>query len=148
MILDSLKNSSLYESMHPLFKRAFDYLKSHDLDSLEPGKIVLDGDKLYISISEYQGKTPEAARLETHEKYIDIQVIISGTETMGWRAANDCKHAIAPYDTVKDISFYSDSPVSFVDVHPGEFTVFFPGDGHAPCIGKGHIKKAVIKVLL
>ncbi|MDD3430454.1 MAG: YhcH/YjgK/YiaL family protein [Bacteroidales bacterium] len=148
MILDSLKNSSLYLGMHPLFKRAFDYLKSHDLDSLEPGKIVLEGEKLYISISEYEGKSPEVARLETHEKYIDIQIIISGTETMGWRAAHDCIQAQAPYNPEKDICFYNDSSLSYVNVHPGEFTVFFPGDGHAPCIGKGPIKKAVVKVLL
>ncbi|MDD2617915.1 MAG: YhcH/YjgK/YiaL family protein [Bacteroidales bacterium] len=148
MILDSLKNSFLYEGMHPSFKRAFDYIKSRDLDALEPGKIVLDGEKLFISIAEYEGKSTEEARLETHEKYIDIQVIISGTETMGWRAAHDCKQPLAPYDPQKDICFYSDSSVSYLDVHPGEFAVFYPGDGHAPCIAKGPIKKAVVKVLL
>ena len=148
MILDSLQNSAEYASIHPLFKRAFDFLKSHDLELLQPGRIELDGDKLFVSIAEYEAKTPEDAKVETHEKYIDIQVIISGTETMGWKAAHDCKQAIAPYDPEKDICFYRDASVSFVDVHPGEFTVFFPQDGHAPCIGKGHIKKAVVKVLI
>ena len=148
MILDSLTNSSIYECMHPLFKRAFSYLKSRDLESLELGKLVLDEKKLYLSTAEYEGKLPEDARLETHEKYIDIQVIIRGVETIGWRPAHDCKQIQSPYDPEKDICFYSDSCTSYVDVHPGEFAIFFPNDGHAPCIGQGNIKKLVVKILL
>jgi len=148
MVLDSLKNANSYISLNPLFIQAFDFIGKNDLSKFEPGKIVLDGDRLYISVMEIEGKTPEAAKLETHNKYIDIQVVIIGEETMGWAALEHCKNEIEPYNPEKDIIYYNDKPTTNITVNPGEFVIFFPEDGHAPAIGKGFIKKAVVKVLV
>ncbi len=148
MIFDNLSNSSVYESLHPLFKKAFDYLKQNDLSNVAPGKIELDGAKLYISVQEPKGKTPEEAKLETHAKYIDIQYLIQGKEAIGWAYAGDCKLEKAPYNPEKDITFFDDKPTCDVELLPGDFCIFFPGDAHAPCIGSGFIKKAVVKVLI
>ena len=38
MILDSLNNTEKIESLHPLFKKAFDYVKSTDYSKMEDGK--------------------------------------------------------------------------------------------------------------
>ena len=38
MILDSLENSKRIECIHPLFKQAFDYVKSTDFSKMEDGK--------------------------------------------------------------------------------------------------------------
>ena len=148
MIFDHLDNSSVYESLHPLFKQAFDYLKSNDLSALAPGKIELDGSRLYISVQEPGGKKPEEAKLETHAKYIDIQFLIKGKETIGWRYAADCKNETAPYNPEKDITFFTDAPTCDVELVPGDFCIFFPGDAHAPCIADQALKKAVVKVLI
>jgi len=148
MILDSLKNSNASLSLHPLFGKAFDYINNNDLLTMEPGKIILEGDQLYISIMDVEGKVPEAAKMEAHKKYIDIQVVIRGIETMGWTAIERCTHEIDPYNPEKDIVFYTDKPTANVTVNPGEFVIFFPEDAHAPCIGKGTIRKAVVKVLV
>ena len=91
MILNSLKDSASVESLHPLFKKAFDYIKATDFSKVPAGKIVLDGDKLYISVAEPTGKTKEAARMETHDKYIDIQMPLTAVETMGWKATKELK---------------------------------------------------------
>lgn len=148
MILDSLKNAASTLALNPLFKQAFDYIQSNDLSKVEPGKIVLDGDKLFISVMEIEGKTPEAAKMESHQKYIDIQVVLSGVETMGWTPIGLCTNAIEPYNGDKDIQFFTDKPSSYLTVHTGDFAVFFPEDGHAPGIGNGPIKKAVVKVMV
>lgn len=148
MILDSLKNTASLSALHPLFAKAFDYILTHDLNSVEPGKIVLDGDKLFISVMEIEGKTPENAKMETHQKYIDIQVVLSGEECMGWTAVENCIHPVEEYNAEKDIQFFTDKPTTYTTVHPGEFAVFFPADGHAPAIGNGPIKKAVVKVMV
>ena len=49
MILDSLNNTKKIECLHPLFKKAFDYLKSTDFSKVEDGKHELDGSRLYVS---------------------------------------------------------------------------------------------------
>jgi len=148
MILASLADSAQYEALHPLFHQAFEYVKQNDLTQAPAGKIVLDGDKLFISVSDITGKTPEAARIETHAKYIDIQLPLTAPETMGFLPAGDCKNSPDGYNETKDITFFTDKPSAYVKVEPGQFVAFFPHDGHAPCIGEGAIRKLVIKVLV
>jgi YhcH/YjgK/YiaL family protein len=148
MILDALKNAASILALNPLFKQAFDFIQNNDLSSMAPGKTIIDGDKLFISVMEIDGKTPEAAKMESHVKYIDIQVVISGVETMGWTAIEHCTDAIEPYNTEKDLQFFFNKPSTYITVNPGEFAIFFPEDGHAPGIGNGPIKKAVVKVLV
>lgn len=147
MILDSLKNAASTLALNPLFKQAFEFIQNNDLSKMEPGKTIIDGDKLFISVMEIEGKTPEAAKMESHVKYIDIQVVISGVETMGWTAIEHCTDAIEPYNAEKDLQFFTNQPSTYLTVNPGEFAIFFPEDGHAPGIGNGPIKKAVVKVL-
>jgi YhcH/YjgK/YiaL family protein len=146
MILDFLENTTRYETVHFRFKQAFDFLKTADLASLPLGKIELDGQNLYANVQEVEGKTPEAARMETHDSYIDIQVPLSATETMGWIARNRLKLETDPYLPEKDIAFYADKTANLIRVQPGEFVVFFPEDGHQPCIGEGKIRKVIVKV--
>jgi YhcH/YjgK/YiaL family protein len=67
---------------------------------------------------------------------------------MGWSPLTATLHETAPYDLNKDIQFFQDKPVSLLTVQPGTFAVFFPWDVHAPGIGEGSIKKAVVKVLV
>lgn len=148
MILDSVNNASAYLTLNSRFRQAFEYIQNNDFSKMEPGKIVLDGDNLYLSICEIEGRKAEVAKVEAHKKYIDIQYIISGNETMGWTSIENCIHEADAYDTQKDIIFYTDKPSTYITVNPGEFVIFFPEDGHAPAIGDGPIKKAIVKVLI
>ena len=115
---------------------------------MEPGKYELDGEKLYITIAEFDGKHAEAAKLEAHKKYIDIQIVLSGQETMGWSSIDNCKNEVDPYNSEKDILFFTEKPSTYVIVNPEEFVIYFPEDGHAPGISNGRIKKAIVKVLV
>jgi biofilm protein TabA len=88
MILDTLKNCTRYEMVHPRFKVAFDFLNSTDLLSLPTGKTELDGADVVVNVVEITGKPIELARMETHNQYIDIQIPLGTTETMGWKSAD------------------------------------------------------------
>ena len=85
MILDSLNNTKKIECLHPLFKKAFDYLKSTDFSKVEDGKHELDGSRLYVSVVSIFGKEKKDAAIETHKKYIDIQMPLLGVEKIGWK---------------------------------------------------------------
>ena len=148
MILDTLENSGLYESIHPRFKQAFDFLRANDLNALPLGKIELDGSNILVNVFEITGKTADTAKLETHNNYIDIQVPVTGAETMGWLAQSGLKNVSEPYKQEKDITFFADKATTFITVNPSEFIVFFPEDGHQPGICDGSLKKIVVKVLV
>ncbi|GHU88053.1 beta-D-galactosidase [Bacteroidia bacterium] len=146
MIIDSLENSALYEQINPHFKQAFDYIKSLDFSKVEPDKVILKDDALIVNINESKLKLSSDAKLEVHNKYIDIQVPLSCEESFGWKRRSECKDITSPFNSEKDIEFYGDIPTTYFTLYPGEFVVFFPEDAHAPCVGEGNIKKIIVKV--
>ena len=146
MILDSLKNSTKYESLHPNFKQAFDYIKTTDFSKQAIGKVELDGKNLFVIFAEGTGKTIAEARMETHNKYIDIQLPYTSAETMGYIPTVDLKNPTAPYDAEKDITFFTDKATALIPVVPGQFAIFFPEDGHQPGMGDGPFRKIIVKV--
>ena len=48
--------------------------------------------------------------------------------------------------TEKDIQFFDDVPQTYYTLCPGQFTVLFPEDGHAPMVGEGIVRKIIFKV--
>jgi biofilm protein TabA len=148
MILDSLENAGLYESIHPRFKQAFDFLRSNDLVALPLGKVELDGKNIFVNVVDAEGRTTETARMETHNNYIDIQIPLEGVETMGWIAGKNLKTITDSYNSDKDVSFFADEASNFIAVRPMEFAIFFPTDGHQPQIFDGVAKKLIVKVLV
>ena len=61
MILDSLNNTEKVECLHPLFKKAFDYVKATDFSKMEDGKYELDGSRLFVSVSEPNNEEKDIA---------------------------------------------------------------------------------------
>lgn len=146
MIIDSIENLHKYTQVHPLFAKVAQFIQSNNLEKLEKGKIQLQGDDLYANVTTAKGKKACDARLEAHEEYIDIQVPLSITETIGYTPTACCKEIDTPYDKTDDILFYKDKPESYMNVHPGMFIIFFPQDAHAPCIADEDINKIIFKV--
>jgi len=147
MIIDSLANAERYSSIHPLFAQAFEYIKSIDLKNAEIGKTDLS-EGLKIIVAEKEGMTKEEsiAKFECHNQNIDIQLCISGKETMGWRSRHSCKSPRGEYNSEKDVLFYEDAPDMFFELTDNQFAIFFPEDVHAPMIGQEVIKKLIVKV--
>lgn len=146
MIIDSLANADRYFSVHPSFAKAFEYLRAQDLNALEPGKYVIEEGVLNLAVSAKDGVTADAAKFEAHDKFIDIQFVISGSEQMGWSDRSLCTSPTAEYNPEKDVIFFNDKPQMYFGLNAGQFVIFFPEDAHAPMIGEGLIKKLVVKV--
>lgn len=146
MIIASLSDSFRYESLNPLFKRAFDFVREADLDSLDPGPHVLEEDALIVMVNEPVMKKPEKARMEVHDRFIDIHVPLSREEGFTWKNRADLETPSEPFHVEKDAQHYDDAADASFVVKPGQFAVFFPEDAHAGCIGEGTIRKLVIKI--
>ena len=146
MVVDTLENLEKYTSLNPLFVQAIDFIRSHDLHTMEMGKTELQGKNLVVNIALTTPKTKEQAKLETHNKFIDIQIPLSATESMGYTPAKYCIPADVPYNEDDDITFFEGAAEAYIPVKPGMFTIFFPEDGHAPGISSEGVKKVIIKV--
>ncbi len=148
MIVDTLANADKYFSVHPLFAKAFEYINNTDLANTTDGRYEIDGPNLKAIFSNKNGMeaAESIAKFECHNKHIDIQLCINGTEQLGWKPREKCKVKNGGYNEEKDVQFYSDAPDMYFYLTDGQFAIFFPGDVHAPMIGKGPIKKLVVKV--
>ncbi len=146
MILDVLENARCYQDLHKGFSKAMAFLVRPDLKELPVGEYAIDGDRVYAMVSREPGRQKEEALLETHEQYIDIQLILAGTDEMGWKAKSLCKQPAGEYDQNDDIQFFGDQPDAWIATKPGSFVIFFPDDAHMPLISAGQLHKVVVKV--
>jgi biofilm protein TabA len=147
MIIDTLNNAAKYASLHPLFAKAFDFIKQNEVSTLEDGVIQIE-EGLKVIVATANGKTRETslAKFECHDKNIDIQVCVKGLETIAWKPREKCQLPNGYYNPEKDVRFFSDTPDMDFQLTDHQFVIFYPEDVHAPMIGEGEIKKLVFKV--
>jgi YhcH/YjgK/YiaL family protein len=148
MIIDVLENAGNYSSANPRISKAFEYLRSTDLDNLPVGKHAIKGDEIFAIVQEYRTIDTANEEMETHKKYIDVQYMIRGEELVGHSFLKDQARS-KEYDEEQDFMLFPDTPSFFTKMAVGTFMIFFPTDMHMPCI-KVHeaemVKKVVIKV--
>lgn len=146
MVVDTLDKLSFYAGLNPLFEDVIQFLAANDLDKLEAGKHIIKGDDLFLNITTAKGKTKEEAVMETHNNMIDIQIPLSAPEAYGYTPRKDLPEA--EYNAAKDITKIPGIlGQTYVECQPGMFAIFFPQDGHAPCVSEApEIKKAIFKV--
>ena len=148
MILASLAEADRYRALHPLFARAFEFLRGTDLLALPPGKHPVQGEQLFAIVEACAGRTRAEAKLECHRRYIDIQLVLEGVDEMGWKPLAGCVDPATDYDEARDIRFFNDAPSSWIATPAGSFCLFFPDDAHAPLVSTGLIRKVVVKLAL
>ena len=91
MIIASLSDSARYEMLNPLFRRAFDFIREAAPAALETGRHVLEEDALTVMVNEAVMKKQENARMEVHDRFIDIHVPLSREEDSCGKSARRWK---------------------------------------------------------
>jgi len=145
MILDTLTNAAKYAGLKDGLSEGFGFLDHPGVAELEDGRYEILGDSVFAIVERNQGRKIEDGKLEAHRKYVDIQYIISGDESMGWTPRDELSQSEG-YDETRDLEFFGDAARSVVKVPPGSFAVFLPTDAHLPGVGEGPIHKIVVKV--
>ena len=146
MICSALSQSPRYAALHPLFQRAFEFIRNTDLHGLSPGRHDIIGDDLFVIVEHEQGRSRAEALLECHRRYIDIQLVLEGVDEMGWKPLADCRDPAGDYSAERDIRFFRDAPDTWIATPPGAFCIFFPEDAHAPLVSADGIRKVVFKI--
>jgi biofilm protein TabA len=159
MVIDTLKNSAQYHSLHPRFKTAFHYLLSTDFSKIENATYELDGKNAYAIVSEYDTKPALDGKWESHLKYFDIQFIAQGEELMGY-VNKDYMKILEEYNEENDFMLWQEKDkgtsieninVNFIHFKENNFMIFGPEDVHMPGLVINEpkkVKKIVVKVLI
>ena len=149
MITDKLKNAHKYYPLSKNIEKGLKFLQENDLKKLANGTYEIDGKNVYISVQEYKTKDISVSKWEAHQKYTDIQYIISGEEKIGFTNLDTLKEVIE-YDNERDISFLEGEGY-YLCAKEGDFVIFTPDDAHRPSLTisdtPSNVKKAVVKLI-
>jgi YhcH/YjgK/YiaL family protein len=149
MIVDKIENAKLYAGISPLVTKALAVLGSKDIASKPEGRNEIDGDRLYFIVEKYTTKARECGLMEAHRKYVDVQFVVDGQESIFVEHISRLRETI-PYSDENEATFY-EQPAIFHEIimSKGIFCILFPEDGHAPCrttIKESNVHKVIFKI--
>ncbi len=149
MILDNLTQWQRYTVLSPRFQPAFDFLHKFN-GQLPTGRHEIDGDHVYALVQKYTTKPAKDGQFEAHRKYIDVQYVHAGRETILWAPLASLTQVNLPYREEQDAALFALVPTATpLHLSAGQFTILFPEDGHVPCClwdQPGEVLKVVVKV--
>jgi YhcH/YjgK/YiaL family protein len=147
--MDQQEFARQYHAHPQWWDKAFAFLRENKLDSLQPGKYVIDGDNVFADVTVNPSTPLNEAKWHSHKNYCDIQYVISGSEQVG-AAPIAGAEIVTPFNDKGDSQFYiSELKGTYYTMKPGTFYIFFPSDVHRPFIkieGAGPVKRIRFKV--
>jgi len=147
MILDHLQNADTYFPLHPLFQRAFAYLRETDFTKLPEGRHNIDGENLIAVHQSYPTKPEDQGKWEAHRKYIDIQYLVAGRERFGIAPIHTMTVS-EEYDSENDVAIFTGTG-QFLPLETNHFAIFYPHDVHMPSLrlhAVSQVSKCVMKI--
>lgn len=138
MLLFPLADAARHAGLHPLFPVVFAWLSDPRNRAIPDGRHAIRGDDLFV-IAEH-GVTHDGAtrRFESHRRYIDIQVPLTGGESMEWTPITGLSVQL-DFQSDGDIAFYHPPvrPITRLAVPVDHAAVFFTSDAHKPVLHLG-----------
>jgi biofilm protein TabA len=130
---------------------AFEEVQAHDLAHMAAGRYILRTvESAFFLVQDVSTKTLELTRTEMHRDFVDIQYLVKGIERFGMAHRQSELTPIEDMLEEKDIAFFpTPSGEFFVDLHEGQFIVFYTGELHRPlcCVGKeASVRKVIVKI--
>lgn len=149
MIVTDLTHIAGQIAMTPNLRKGLDFLEGLRGSELPPGKVEIDGDRVYASVQAFNSIVTDSPKMEAHIKYIDIQFVLSGEEVIVW-APLEKMTVTKPYDKTKDSCNGTVQPqdLSRFVLRAGQLAVFYPEDAHGPKLAVGAsmpVSKIVVK---
>lgn len=73
-------NNPLLAGVSSGLQQAISLALDHDLLSLSPGSVELQGDNVFMNVMQFMTELPADKKAELHTKFIDIQILLAGEE--------------------------------------------------------------------
>ena len=128
MIYAKNKDALDYRGIHPNLDLALENITPEFLDSVGYERVELKGSDVYATRFTYQTVPEEESFFEAHKKYLDIHIMIDGSEGVEIAPPEE----LAEFDRVEANDFYAyRGPACYkLALSPGNFLVVFPNDAH------------------
>lgn len=142
MIVDCIERLQQYSRNVPEIYEAIKFAEKVKKENIPVGKYPLTNG--FVLVQEGNTRPFEEGDFEVHRKYLDIQILVSGTEYVEYADIKDLETKV-PFDEEKDLELMSGSG-SKIRITPDMFYILYPSDGHKPCCHE-HVQTTYKKVL-
>lgn len=147
MVYDKIDNIEIYKGLSDDIYEGLKFLKNATPD-LACGVHEINP-RVKAIVSEYETKSVNENGYEAHRKFIDIQYLLKGSEKNCCLPIEKLKET-KPYKEEIDAAFYkADVPAQELMLGDGYYAIYWPQDGHMPCLCTPRaekVKKVVVKV--
>lgn len=144
VIIDLIENLDEYRSLNPKIANGLEKLNEVEIDFHKR----FDFDGGYLFFQEGTTNPIDEGTFEAHKKYMDIQIVLGGSEYVAWSPINELVVEVE-YNAEKDVVRLNGSPKEIMKIDKGMAYICLPHDGHKAL---KHIdqatkyKKAVMKI--
>lgn len=145
MIMDQLEHFRYYQRCVPELWDAVRFVERVQKEHLPVGRYKVG--KGFALVQEGETRSFSEADFETHDQYLDMQVLLEGSEMWEYADKADLATKI-PYDPESDIEWLTGKGTR-IQMKPGMFYLVYPTDGHKPCCHENvpaSFRKVVIKI--
>ena len=151
MIYGRLEDLDSERNLYPeALRRALDFLASTDFAGREPGRIDIDGERLFAILAEDRTQPADEGQWEVHRKYVDVQCLLDGKEVIGFAREREGLEIEADALEEEDCLYYLNvGAVANLYLEPGHYAVFFPRDIHRPLCAADRpapVRKIIVKI--
>lgn len=146
MVIEMLERLRQYSSIIPHLEEGLRCLEVHKNDPA-PIRVPFSGG--FMMLQQGTTKGAEEGDYEAHKTYLDVQVLLEGSETVIWADIANLTETV-PYNEEKDKIMYT-GPGSIVEIRPGMCYICWPHDAHKACRHQDQAveyRKAVIKLVI
>lgn len=124
---------------------ALEYLKEQKQIVFDEQKHIVD-DNFYYFTQSYIIKCAREYQFESHKKYVEIQIIVKGTETIDLADISRLT-LIKKYQTDKDVMFWSiPEKMAHVTLREGDSIILYPENAHRERIAQ-ECQKEIVKII-
>ena len=134
MIIGSIDNvETKSQQFNATLHKVFDYLKSTDFSTIADGSYPIGSQGIVAKVQRYKTRSPHECNIEGHSKFIDVQFVFGGEESLGWCPLSPDLVVEQPYNFATDVETYKALvPESCVVLSKNSFAVLYPSDVHRP----------------
>ena len=153
MIITNVNNEIQNKSLAKDIRFCIEFAKKNEnkILSLVNGSYDVGYNNIKMNLGKYFTKSENEKFWESHKKYLDVQIMINGTEKV---AINDIRDMeVKSFDEEKDLTILEGDKAFDIIMKTGDVLVFFTNDVHKPELNvsenddSGNIRKIVTKVV-
>ena len=153
MIITNVNNEIQNKSLAKDIRFCIEFAKKNEnkILSLVNGSYDVGYNNIKMNLGKYFTKSENEKFWESHKKYLDVQIMINGTEKV---AINDIRDMeVKSFDEERDLTILEGDKAFDIIMKTGDVLVFFPNDVHKPELNvsenddSGNMRKIVTKVV-